>query len=155
MSQLTWIVTGCSSGIGKSLASALIARGERVVVTSRNLKDIAHLKSDSVLPLELDITGSPESVKKVFDEAVNTFGGIDVLVNNAGYLHGSFIEEAESVQSPYERSVAHALQRKRLHRQLHSQRLWDDERDTRHPTAFQKQVQRHGHIHRLAVRMGG
>ncbi len=38
-------------------------------------------------------------VKIVVDEAINAFGGIDVLVNNAGYLHGSFIEEAELVSS--------------------------------------------------------
>jgi NAD(P)-dependent dehydrogenase (short-subunit alcohol dehydrogenase family) len=101
MPRLTWLVTGCSSGIGKSLASALITRGDRVVVTSRNVQDIAHLQSDNVLPLELDIAGSPEAVEKVVEEAINTFGGIDVLVNNAGYLHGAFIEEAESVQYSY------------------------------------------------------
>jgi NAD(P)-dependent dehydrogenase (short-subunit alcohol dehydrogenase family) len=40
-------------------------------------------------------------VKKVVDDAINTFGGVDVLVNNAGYPHGAFIEEAELVLFPY------------------------------------------------------
>jgi NAD(P)-dependent dehydrogenase (short-subunit alcohol dehydrogenase family) len=64
------------------------------------VNDIAHLQSDNVLPLQLDITASPEIVKKVVDDAINTFGGVDVLVNNAGYLHGAFIEEAELVLFP-------------------------------------------------------
>ncbi len=107
MPQLTWFITGSSSDFGKSLVSALTARGERIIVTSRNVKDIAHLRSDEVLPLELDITSPPEMVKKVVDEAINTFGGIDVLVNIAGYLHGSFIEEAELVQSSCQRNATH------------------------------------------------
>ncbi|PVH95980.1 NAD(P)-binding protein [Periconia macrospinosa] len=96
MPQLTWFVTGCSSGIGKSLSAALIARGERVVATARNLQDIAHLQSESVLPLQLDVTSSPETLRMVVDEAINHFGGVDVLVNNAGYLQGSFVEEADT-----------------------------------------------------------
>ncbi|KAF1953523.1 hypothetical protein CC80DRAFT_494432 [Byssothecium circinans] len=55
MPQLTWFVTGRSSGFGKSLAAALIARREQVIITVRNVDNIAHLQSEAVLPLQLDI----------------------------------------------------------------------------------------------------
>ncbi|KAF1968199.1 short-chain oxidoreductase [Bimuria novae-zelandiae CBS 107.79] len=82
----TWpFVTGCSSGFGKSLTAALIARGERAVVTARNVESIAKLRSDTVLPLQLDIT-DPDTVRAVVQEAIKTFGTIDALVNKSGYL---------------------------------------------------------------------
>lgn len=94
MSQ-RWFITGASRGLGLEIAKAALAAGHRVVATSRG-KNIADAtatgSSDRFLALGLDIT-RPEEVSKAVDSAVTHFGGIDVLVNNAGYGQLGFFEE--------------------------------------------------------------
>ncbi len=94
MSQ-RWFITGASRGLGLEIAKAALAVGHRVVATSRskNTADpIAADSSERFLALALDIT-RPEEVSKAVDSAVAHFGGIDVLVNNAGYGQLGFFEE--------------------------------------------------------------
>jgi NAD(P)-dependent dehydrogenase (short-subunit alcohol dehydrogenase family) len=82
-----WLITGCSTGFGRALAQALLARGEEVVATARDRATLADLDpagSGRVLALDLDVT-KPESIERARAAALDWRGGIDVLVNNAGY----------------------------------------------------------------------
>ncbi len=93
----TWIITGCSTGLGRALASAVIAAGHNAVVTARDVAKVADLATDApdrVLPLELDVT-DPAQVTRAVREAEARFGGIDVLVNNAGYGYRAAVEEGD------------------------------------------------------------
>lgn len=80
----TVLITGASSGIGKATAKKFIEEGWNVVATMRNVDDGAELQGDNVLVTELDLLDSLTIVSAV-KEAIDRFGNIDVLVNNAGY----------------------------------------------------------------------
>jgi NAD(P)-dependent dehydrogenase (short-subunit alcohol dehydrogenase family) len=82
--QKTVIVTGASQGIGAAVVKAFLERGYNVVGTSRNATKSAELKaSDKLVLVDGDI-GQPATAKKVVDAAVQKFGSIDHVVNNAG-----------------------------------------------------------------------
>ncbi|PWR17807.1 oxidoreductase [Zavarzinia compransoris] len=89
-----WFITGCSSGFGRLLAAAALARGDRVVATARNPATIADLAGERALVLALDVIDGV-SVQAAVDAAVARFGGIDILVNNAGYGYIAAVEEGE------------------------------------------------------------
>jgi NAD(P)-dependent dehydrogenase (short-subunit alcohol dehydrogenase family) len=92
-----WLVTGCSSGLGRALAEAIPAAGDRVVATARDVAAVRELASadpEHVLATALDVT-DPDRIRAVVREAEERFGRIDVLVNNAGYGFRAAIEEAE------------------------------------------------------------
>ena len=92
-----WLITGCSTGFGKELAKLVIDRGNRVVITARNpdrLQELAAGHEATVLPLALDVT-QPEQIHAAVQQAHQKFGGIDVLVNNAGYGYLAAVEEGE------------------------------------------------------------
>jgi NAD(P)-dependent dehydrogenase (short-subunit alcohol dehydrogenase family) len=90
-----WLITGCSSGFGAALAAAVLARGQRVVATARNVDALGELAAqfpDTCCALALDVT-DPAHVKRVVGQAVEAFGRLNVVVNNAGYgLVGAFEE---------------------------------------------------------------
>jgi NAD(P)-dependent dehydrogenase (short-subunit alcohol dehydrogenase family) len=95
MSTRTWLVTGCSTGFGRALARALLERGDRAIVTARKLDALAALiepHAGRALALNLDITRENE-VEAVVKSALEKFGGIDVLVNNAGCGMVGTVEE--------------------------------------------------------------
>jgi len=90
-------VTGCSSGIGRALCQRLLERRERVVCTARNVETLEAFRQkfpDQAIPLKLDIT-DPDEIRRVVDEAIAKTGGIDVLVNNAGYGIVGALEEVD------------------------------------------------------------
>ena len=92
-----WFVTGCSTGFGHALAECVVARGWRVVATARGAERVADLVSlapDRVLAVDLDVTDSAQ-VRAAVSAAIERFGRIDVLVNNAGYGYQSSIEEGD------------------------------------------------------------
>jgi NAD(P)-dependent dehydrogenase (short-subunit alcohol dehydrogenase family) len=96
----TWLITGCSTGIGRALASTLLERGETVVVTARDTSTIEHVVRpypDTALPLPLDVTDDAQR-REVVRTAYERFGGIDVLVNNAGHGYRAAVEEASDSQ---------------------------------------------------------
>lgn len=93
-----WLVTGCSSGFGKLFVSAILARGERVIATARNLHALQGLPAhDNLRMLALDVSSSQETLNQIMTTAIDLFGRIDVLVNNAGYVLSGVWEEVRSV----------------------------------------------------------
>jgi NAD(P)-dependent dehydrogenase (short-subunit alcohol dehydrogenase family) len=92
----TWLITGCSSGLGRALAEAAIEAGHDVVATARDVAKVADLAAttDRVLPLALDVTDRKQ-VADAVAEAERRFGGVDVLVNNAGYGYRAAVEEGD------------------------------------------------------------
>ncbi len=93
----TWLITGCSTGLGRAFAQAALDRGHNAVVTARDaakVQDLADAYPDTALALSLDVTDQ-EQVTTAVAAAVERFGGIDVLVNNAGYGYRAAVEEGE------------------------------------------------------------
>ncbi|HEY0936577.1 MAG TPA: oxidoreductase [Trebonia sp.] len=93
----TWLITGCSTGLGRAFAEAVLKHGHNVVVTARDVakvQDIAGAHPGNALALPLDVTDDAQVVAAV-DAALDRFGGIDVLVNNAGYGYRAAVEEGE------------------------------------------------------------
>jgi NAD(P)-dependent dehydrogenase (short-subunit alcohol dehydrogenase family) len=92
-----WLITGCSTGLGRALAEAVIAAGHNAVVTARDVGKISDLGADNtdrVLAVPLDVT-DPAQVADAVGRAEARFGSIDVLVNNAGYGYRAAVEEGD------------------------------------------------------------
>ncbi|MET0416489.1 MAG: oxidoreductase [Actinoplanes sp.] len=95
MNARTWLITGCSTGLGRSLAEAVLARGDNAVVTARDaakVEDLAKAHPETALALPLDVTDAAQIADAV-RQASERFGGVDVLVNNAGYGYRAAVEE--------------------------------------------------------------
>jgi len=93
----TWLITGCSTGLGRAFAEAVLARGHNAVVTARDVakvQDIADAHPGKACALPLDVTDDAQ-VTAAVNAATDRFGGIDVLVNNAGYGYRAAVEEGE------------------------------------------------------------
>lgn len=93
----TWFITGCSTGLGKSLARAVLKKGYRAAVTARNpetLQEFAQDFPETALRLPLDVT-DPTAIQQAVKTTLERFGGIDVLVNNAGYGYRAAVEEGD------------------------------------------------------------
>ncbi len=93
-------MTGGSRGIGLAIARALVARGARVVITGRDQKHLDAARSaapDAILAVQADVT-SPEDASRAIESAVQTFGGLDVLVNNAGVGHFAHVADMSTGQ---------------------------------------------------------
>ncbi|MFP5311562.1 MAG: oxidoreductase, partial [Actinomycetes bacterium] len=93
----TWLITGCSTGLGRALAEAVLASGHNAVVTARNVdavQDITAGFPDTALALPLDVTDKAQ-IGTAVKTAEDRFGSIDVLVNNAGYGYRAAVEEAD------------------------------------------------------------
>ena len=93
-----WFITGCSTGFGLELARQAIEHGYRTVMTARDPAALeGYGATDQVLVLKLDVT-QPEQVAAAIQAAEARFGGIDVLVNNAGIGYFAAIEEGEPAE---------------------------------------------------------
>jgi NAD(P)-dependent dehydrogenase (short-subunit alcohol dehydrogenase family) len=91
----TWLITGSSRGLGRAFALAALEAGHRVVATARNplqLHDIVSRYGDRVRALALDVTSEAQA-RHAVDTAIETFGILDVLVNNAGYGNVGPVED--------------------------------------------------------------
>lgn len=95
-----WLITGCSTGFGREIAQAALEAGHSVVVTARRAETVqgfADEFGDRALPMALDVT-EPGQIAAAVSTAVDAFGGIDVLVNNAGHGYLSAVEEGEDAE---------------------------------------------------------
>jgi NAD(P)-dependent dehydrogenase (short-subunit alcohol dehydrogenase family) len=103
-----WFITGAGRGMGVDLAKAALAAGNAVVATGRNTDTVTKAvgKADNLLVVKLDIT-SPEDAQAAVKAAVDRFGGIDVLVNNAANFYAGYFEELTPEQ--IERQLATSL----------------------------------------------
>ena len=93
----TWLITGCSTGLGRAFAEAVLARGDHAVVTARDVtkvQDLAEKHPDTALALPLDVTDDAQ-VAAAVAAAEERFDGVDVLVNNAGYGYRAAVEEGD------------------------------------------------------------
>jgi NAD(P)-dependent dehydrogenase (short-subunit alcohol dehydrogenase family) len=96
MSQ-RWLITGSSRGMGRALSEAVLRAGHRLVATAREVAQLAGLVErygDAVRAAALDVT-DPVAAQAAVRLAVESFGGLDVLVNNAGYGNVNSIEDTE------------------------------------------------------------
>lgn len=95
-----WLITGSSSGFGRSLVTQALAEGERVIATARRpeaLDDLAARHPDALRALALDVT-VPDQISSVVSQAAQAFGRLDVVVNNAGYGLIGALEEYDEAQ---------------------------------------------------------
>jgi NAD(P)-dependent dehydrogenase (short-subunit alcohol dehydrogenase family) len=111
--QRVWFITGTSSGFGRALAQAALDRGSRVVATARSTERIADLQQqfpDRAIAVPLDVNDADQA-RAAIDAAVNAFGRIDVVVNNAGYGALGALEELsdDELRRQFETNVFGAL----------------------------------------------
>jgi len=94
MTSRTWFITGSSRGFGRALTVAALEAGDQVVATARRpeqLDDLAQKYAERVLPVALDVTDRSAAAAAV-EAAIDRFGRIDVVVNNAGYANLAPVE---------------------------------------------------------------
>jgi NAD(P)-dependent dehydrogenase (short-subunit alcohol dehydrogenase family) len=108
-----WLITGSSTGLGRALAQAVLERGYHLVATARNpeqLQDLSDRYPDRVTTIALDVT-SPQSIQQAVEAALNAYGRIDVLVNNAGYGLVGAIEEVsdEDIKRQFDTNLFGAI----------------------------------------------
>lgn len=85
--QRVWFITGSSAGVGRALTDAVLASGERAVVTARTpdrIRDLIERYPAQAFVLELDVT-RPDQVRRALSEAIDRFGRVDVLVDSEGF----------------------------------------------------------------------
>lgn len=95
MAKRVWLITGTSSGFGRAIAEEALSRGDRVVATARRPQALAELAGqggDRVLTAELDVLDAA-SRERAVGQALDRFGSLDVLVNNAGRTQVGAVEE--------------------------------------------------------------
>ena len=90
-----WLITGSGRGLGRAIAESVLAAGDKLIATARNpqqLSDLVELYGDNVRAVALDVTDERAAIAAV-QLAVDVFGRLDVLVNNAGYGNLAAIED--------------------------------------------------------------
>lgn len=101
-----WLITGAGSGIGLQIAKTVLAAGNKVVATGRNVNKVSKAiddTTDNLLVVKMDVTDSKE-IEAGANSAIEKFGTIDVLVNNAGNFYAGFFEGLS--QSQVEQQIA-------------------------------------------------
>lgn len=90
-----WYITGASKGLGLALTKKLLKEGQKVIATTRTVDALienVEANSSNLLPLKVDLT-SDEEIRSSIEQGISHFGGLDVVVNNAGFGIGGSIEE--------------------------------------------------------------
>jgi NAD(P)-dependent dehydrogenase (short-subunit alcohol dehydrogenase family) len=91
----TWLITGASRGLGRAFTEAVLEAGDRVIAAARSPEQLAELVSrygENIRTVPLDVTNETQA-QAAFDAAIASFGGLDVLVNNAGYGYVCPVED--------------------------------------------------------------
>lgn len=112
--EKVWLITGSSTGFGRSLTEAVLKKGDSVIATARKpeqLDDLVTKYTDTAKAVRLDVT-NPQEVHNAVDAAIDAFGRLDVLVNNAGYGTVGAIEEVsdEAIRRQFDTNVFGALE---------------------------------------------
>ena len=97
----TWFITGTSRGFGREWAIAALDRGDKVAATARDvasLDDLVQTYGEAILPIALDVTDRAADFAAVV-QAHDHFGGLDIVVNNAGFGHFGMIEELTEAEA--------------------------------------------------------
>ena len=97
--EKVWLITGAGRGMGVDIVKAVLAAGHKVVATGRNTEKVKQAlgESESLFIVKLDVTSLSDAESAV-KAAVDRFGSIDVLVNNAANFYGGFFEELTTEQ---------------------------------------------------------
>lgn len=98
--EKVWFVTGSSKGFGREFVLSALKRGDKVAASARNkatLSDLVEEFGDQILPLTVDVTNR-EQVFAAINQTKETFGRIDVVINNAGYGLFETVEEITEKQ---------------------------------------------------------
>jgi len=105
------LITGCSSGFGRSFVEALAGQGHIIAASARRLGSIQDLQADNVFLYELDVT-KKDTIDRCISQIIEDHGRIDVLINNAGYGYMSLVEFAEqqAVKDQFETNYFGLLQ---------------------------------------------
>lgn len=96
----TWLITGCSSGLGRSLANAVLQHGDNVIITARDTFSVQEFMTtypNTALVIPLDVTKHDQIIQAI-KQGEERFGGIDILVNNAGYGYRAAVEEGHEAE---------------------------------------------------------
>ena len=98
--QKVWFITGASKGLGLHIVKELLKQGYQVAATSRNKAELSKQvgENPNFLPLSMELTAD-EDVKKSIDQVVDTFGRLDVIVNNAGFTQIGTLEELSDAEA--------------------------------------------------------
>lgn len=107
MTQRTWFITGVNSGFGRAMTEQLLARGDRVAGTTRQMDALADLKKkygDHLWLFPLDMTDTA-GIQRVISDAFNSLGKIDVVISNAGYGLFGAAEELSDAQIEHQLST--------------------------------------------------
>lgn len=161
MAPLVWLVTGCSSGFGEIFVHRLLARGDKVIATGRNVSErLAHLKETGAKILDLDVSSPQEVLNAKVEEAIKFYDGIDVLVNNAGYVEAGLAEDVRWVPKALLLSstrkpaiVLYPSQQRTMARSDQHQSLWVCQYDPRHPPPLPREEVRKDCCDRLLRRL--
>lgn len=108
----TWLITGCSTGIGRAIALAALEHGDIVVATARDISTLQDLEQKGAITCALDVTADDRTIGGIVDWVLaQTNGRIDILVNNAGYVLAGGVEECtrEEVSAIFETNVFGSL----------------------------------------------
>jgi len=98
------LVTGASSGIGKATAKSLISKGYKVYVVARRLSKMDDLKGLGAIPVQMDIT-KEEDIQAVINQIETEAGGVDILINNAGFGMYGAMEDTSIDDARYQFEV--------------------------------------------------
>lgn len=91
--KTTWLITGASTGFGYEIAAQALARGDRVIATSRSTSRLHHLKAKGAALVALDHNLSFEHIQSAVKAALEIYDGVDIVVNNAAYGQTGMLEE--------------------------------------------------------------
>ncbi|PVH82871.1 oxidoreductase,short chain dehydrogenase-like protein [Cadophora sp. DSE1049] len=93
MASQVWLITGTTSGFGAEFVKILLAKGDKVIATARDIAKISHFKDAGASTLKLDLLADQAAFDKAAADAIAIHGHVDVVVNNAGYSHFGTVEE--------------------------------------------------------------